>query len=562
MSHSSDAQAIHQAFSEARIRSGNRIDLHPGIHFITGHQLPTRVCQISNNDHGAKPILIDLEGARDFVLEGNGATLHCAGAVLPIRIGNSQRVTIRNITLDWIRPYFTQAEVLDSSPGKLDFHFDPSVYPLAMQNDKLVALDSHDDRTRRLWNLLPFDAARREVSSPRENWHLSNAHRATRLKQDQFRLEAAFPEAYAPGTPIVLMHGDRVAPGIWIEDTQDVVLENVTIHHAPGMGVIAQRSRDLTIDRLRIVPSGSRLFSTWVDAIHMSDCEGNLQIRNCDLRGQFDDAINLHARFTRIGVRTGRCSAYVHTVHPQHAGPTPATPGAGWAFYRRSSLEQISITQVVSVRQMDPTTAEITWADPLPDSHEELAGARYHPDSTVDIQGCRFGANRGRGVLINLEHKVSIHHNYFHVSGRGVESIPDANYWWEGSPVRDLAIHHNIFEDCGFGPCGDDQIYLGPELPDGADPHGQPLRATEQPATPCTKPVLQNVRIENNLFIRHRGRLLHAHGVEGLVFRNNEVQTSTRYPVSHPANLIELGTGMGQHTVESPSSPATPPRAD
>ena len=557
MSHSSDAQALHHAFTQARNRPGQRFELDPRLHGITGDQLPTRLCHVSNNDHGEKPILFDIDGAQDFVLEGNGATLHCGGPVLPIRIGNSRRVTIRNITLDWIRPYFTQADVLDAAPGQLEFRFDPSVYPLEVRNEKLVAIDPYDQRPGRLWNLLPFDAARQEVSSPRENWHLSNTHRATRLGPDHIRLEAAFPECYAPGTPIVLMHGDRVAPGLWIEDAQDVVLENVTIHHAPGMGVVAQRSQNLTIHHLRVLPSGPRLFSTWVDAIHMADCEGNIHIRNCELRGQFDDAVNLHARFTQLGVRTGRCSALVHTTHPQHAGPSPATPGAGWAFYLRNSLEQVGVTRVVSVRQMHATTAEVTWADPLPASPEELVGARFHPDSTVEIAGCRFGANRGRGVLINLEHHTTIHHNHFHVSGRGVESIPDANYWWEGSPVRDLAIHDNTFEDCGFGPCGDDQIFLGPELPDGADPNGQPLRATEQPATPCTKPVLQNVRIENNLFIRHRGRLLHAHGVEGLVFRNNEVQASTRHPVSHPDSLIELGAGMGQHTVENPA----PPRA-
>lgn len=98
-----------------------------------------------------------------------------------------------------------------------------------------------------------------------------------------------------------------------------------------------------------------------------------------------------------------------------------------------------------------------------------------------------------------------------------------------------------------------DQIYLGPERPNGADPHHDPVRATEQTAAPCARPVLKNIRIEDNLFIRHSGSLLHAHGVDGLVFRGNRVLDSTRYPVTPVTALIDLGAGMGRHTVEEPT---------
>lgn len=523
-------------------------------HAIMARQLPTRHCHISNNDHGLKPILFDIEGARDFVLDGDGAAFDCRGPVLPIRIGNSRNIIIRNLTIDWLRPSFTPATVVDAADGRLEFVCDPDEFPLAVHDDRLVACDPHDAHTGRLWNLLPFDAQRGEVSSTVENWHLGGAHTAHQVAPGRFLLEAAFPEVYAPGTPIVLMHGDRVAPGIWIENSQDVVIENVTIHHAPGMGVIAQRSRNITIDGLRVVPSGKRLFSTWVDAVHMTDCDGATLVRNCELRGQFDDAVNLHARFSLMGARTGRCSALIHTIHPQHAGSSPATPGCGWAFYRRTTLELASVTRVKSVRQIDPTTAEVAWDDPLPEAGEEWVGARFDPDSTVEIRGCLFGANRGRGVLINLEHHAAVEHNHFHVSGRAVESIPDANYWWEGSPVRDLVIRGNTFDNCCYGPCGDDLMYFGPELPDGSDPRGNPLRATDHAAAPCTTPVMRNITVEQNTIIRHRGRALHAHGVDGLVFRQNTIRDASRHPGSDPASLIDLGPGMGRTDIDAEGS--------
>lgn len=550
MSALSSASELRRAFHATGGRGTHQ--LPPGRHTFLARDLPSRLCHISNNDHGAKPILFDVEGASDFVLDGCGAVLLCCGPVLPIRVGNSRHVTIRNLTIDWVRPGFTPAEIVATSAGRIELSYDPDAFPLDVEHERLVAREPHDPRAGRLWNLLPFDAIRREVSSAIENWHLSRSHRAVRTGSDRIVLQADFPEIYAPGTPVVLMHGDRVAPGIWIENAEDVLVENVTIHHAPGMGVIAQCSRNLTIDRLRVSPADGRLFSTWVDALHMADCDGSTRVVNCDLRGQFDDAVNLHARFSLVGERTGRCSALIRTVHPQHAGPSPAAPGCGWAFYRRATLALGPITRIVTARRVDDRTAEITCADPLPPDDGEWVCGRWDPDSTVEIQGCRFGSNRGRGVLINLEHHVAIHHNHFHVSGRGVESIPDANYWWEGSPVRDLAIRDNMFEDCGFGPCGDDVLYFGPEMPDGADPRSTPVRATEQTPTACSAPALRNIRVEDNTIIRHRGRVLHAHGVDGLVFRNNVVRDSRRYAVSHPPALIDLGPGMGACAVESP----------
>lgn len=546
------AADLHRRLRDA-LAAGRREFLVPsGTHEVAGDLLPQRVCHISNNDHGPKPILFDLEGARDFVLNGQGATLRCRGNLLPIRVGRGSRVTIRNLVIDWVRPFFTQAEILASEPGSLTFRFDADRYPLESVGGKLVAADGRGWSTDRLWNLLPFDPARREVVGYRENWHLSQSCQTHRVSSDSIRLDAAFVEAYAPGTPIVLMHGNRVAAGIWIEGSEDVTVENVTIHHAPGMGVIAQLSRHVTVERLRVMPSGDRLFSTWVDAVHFADCDGRTRIVNCELRGQFDDAVNLHARFVLVADRTGPHSAILRTVHPQHAGPSPATPGCGWAFYRRNDLTLAEITRVAAVRQTKPEEAEVEFADPLPDEPGELVGGRFDPESSVDVRGCRFGANRGRGVLINLEHRARIFDNHFHVSGRAIESIPDANYWWEGSPVRDLLVRHNTFEDCCFGPCGEDLIYLGPELPDGSDPRGNPLRPTAQEVAPCSRAVLRNIRIEDNVIIRHRGRLLHAHGVDGLVFAGNRVSDSVYYPLNLQTPAICASEGVHNVRIENP----------
>jgi hypothetical protein len=550
-----DAAARLHALLQTALANGEHVlRLPPGEHHIHRSYLPERFCHVSNNDHGLKRILFDLDGAEDFVLDGEGARLIMHGEVLPVRIGNSRGVTIRNLVIDWERPAFSQATVTAGGPGWLEFMADPDRYPMRVDQGRLIAYDSFGWNTEALWNLLPFDAERGEVSSTMENWHLSRLHQASDLGGGRFRLVAAFAESYPVGTPIVLMHGNRVAPGVWIEESVQVLIQDVTIHHAMAMGLVAQVSRDVTVERLRVVPSDDRLFSSWVDAVHFVDCHGATRLLDCELRGQFDDAVNIHASFSRVVAQADPCRVRIQAVHAQRFGPSAATPGAGLAFYRHADMRRVLVTRIVSTSQLNQEFCDLVLAEPVPSDAGALICSRYEPASTVEVRGCRFGANRGRGILINLEHHIVIDGNHFHVSGRAIESMPDANYWWEGSPVQDLVIRNNHFDDCCFGPCGNDLIYIGPELPDGADPRQGPFRTTaDSGSTAEMLPVLSNIRITGNTISHHRGRLLHAHGVQELHFSGNRLEPSSRYPMEPWAEAVDIGPGVVSASVELPT---------
>lgn len=530
----SPAHALHHAL-RAAIQNREAIwSPDPGRHEINGAFLPERFCHVSNNDHGLKRVLFDLEGAEDLILDGQGAELIFFGEVLPIRVGRSRNIAIKNLTIDWRRPFFTQATVIDSGAGWLTFQSEPSDYPLRSDGGRLIAHDAHGWQTDALWNLLPFHPESREVCTKQENWHLSRWHRATDLGGGTFRVEADFRETYTEGTPIVLMHGNRVAPGIWIEESDGVRLENVTIHHAPGMGVVGQLSRDVSIDHVRVVPSGDRLFSSWVDAFHLVDCDGATRIENCEARGQFDDALNIHGNFSKVVARLDSRRLRIQTVHPQRFGRNAATPGTGLAIYRHSNMERLFVTRVSECSPLNQEFCDILLEDPLPENVcGNLVVSRHNPESSIEIRNCSFGANRGRGCLLNIEHRTLVERCHFHVSGHGIESVPDANYWWEGPPALDLTIRGNHFENCGFGPCGSTLIKAGPEFPDGADPRAGALRDTAagQTAQPASEhPVLGRVTIADNTIVHPAGKVIETHNVEHLEFSENRITSSLRGP--------------------------------
>ena len=526
------------------------VHLPGGRHEIDPALLPQVFCHVSNNDHGLKRILCDLDGASDLILDGSGCELVFLGPAIPVRVSNARGVQVRNLTIDWQRPAFTQGVVSDSDNGMLQFTFDSERYPLRVQSGRLVAHDERGWQTTDLWNALPFTDAG-EVATPHENWHLSYTHQAEVIDHSQVRLRAAFPEVYQPGTTVVLMHGKREAPGIWIADSAQVMIEDCTLHHALGMGVVAQTSRDVIIQRVRVAPSGERYFSTWVDATHHVDCQGHTQLLDCNLRGQFDDASNIHNSFSRVIATKTTNEALLQLVHPQQFGPSPAQPGQTIGWYDRQTLTLLDTTTVTYCEHLNEEWSRITVPDTIPDQCEVVCSL-YDPRGKVTVRGNAFGANRGRGILINVEQEAVVEDNHMHVSGIAVESVPDANYWWEGTPLTRLTVRNNIFDRCGWGPCGADTIHMEPELPDGSDPRRGALRDTTDARAAVSRAALGKVTISNNTVRQPQGAFVHAAGIEDLSVTGNRLEEGEGVIRSVDADDCRLGPGIGHVVFDAP----------
>lgn len=82
-----------------------------------------------------------------------------------------------------------------------------------------------------------------------------------------------------PGTVVALRTYYRPAPGIFLSNDKDTRLQNVKVHYAEGMGLLAQLCENITLDEFSVCLRGDkdpRYFTTQADATHFSSCRGRL----------------------------------------------------------------------------------------------------------------------------------------------------------------------------------------------------------------------------------------------------------------------------------------------
>ena len=126
-----------------------------------------------------------------------------------------------------------------------------------------------------------------------------------------------------PGTVVALRTYYRPAPGIFLSNDKDTRLQNVKVHYAEGMGLLAQLCENITLDEFSVCLRGDkdpRYFTTQADATHFSSCRGKIDSRNGLYEGMMDDAINVHGTYLKIKQRLDDHTVIARYMHPQAYG--------------------------------------------------------------------------------------------------------------------------------------------------------------------------------------------------------------------------------------------------
>ena len=69
---------------------------------------------------------------------------------------------------------------------------------------------------------------------------------AKEIENNIVEFTANFTEIHKEGNIINITHEQRFNPGIFINDSKNILLENIIINHTGAMGIIAQNSKNIS----------------------------------------------------------------------------------------------------------------------------------------------------------------------------------------------------------------------------------------------------------------------------------------------------------------------------
>ena len=493
---------------------------------------------ISNHDQtNPKKVGIALEDMKNLTLDGQGSEFVFHGRMLPVSLLRSENCLLKNFSIDFENPHIAQVNIVENDPQ------DGIVFEPAPWVDYRIAKDSIFEAYGEGWTMrhswgIAFDGDTKhlvyntsDIGCPTKG--------ASEVAPRRIHAPGWKDARLVPGTVVAMRGWGRPTPGIFLSHDVNTTIENVKVHYAEGMGLLAQLCENITLEKFGVCLKGDadpRYFTTQADATHFSGCKGKIVSCNGLYEGMMDDAINVHGTYLKVVKRVDDRTLVGRYMHGQSWGFEWGCPGDEVQFIRSNTMELVGKqNKIISIRPYDKEQTEgareflITFQEPVDQVINEQSGfgienLTWTPE--VLFSGNVIRNNRARGSLFSTPRKTIVENNLFdHTSGAAILLCGDCNGWFETGACRHVIIRKNRFVNAltNLFQFTNAVISIYPEIPDlkGQQQyfHGGPEGG---------------IVIEDNEFETFDAPILYAKSVDGLVFRNNTIKLNTEYKPFHP----------------------------
>ena len=519
-----DGEAVILRFSEGRY------DFHE-------KGAAVREYYISNHDQdNPKKVGIALEDMKNLTLDGQGAQFVFHGRMLPVSLLRSENCSLKNFSIDFENPHIAQVKILENTPHE-GFVFDPASWvKYRIAKDSIFEAYGEGWTLKHSWGIA-FDGDTKhlvyntsDIGCPTKG--------ASEIAPRRIRAPHRKDARLVPGTDVAMRGWGRPTPGIFLSHDLNTTLENIKVHYAEGMGLLAQFSENITLEKFCVCLKGEddpRYFTTQADATHFSGCKGKITSCNGLYEGMMDDAINVHGTYLKVVKRIDDHTLVGRYMHDQSWGFEWGRAGDEVQFVQSSTMELIgNQNKIASIRPHDKEQIDgarefiITFdeaIDPAVNGQSGFGIENLTWTPEVLFAGNTIRNNRARGSLFSTPRKTVVENNLFdHTSGAAILLCGDCNGWFETGACRNVIIRKNRFVNAltNLFQFTNAVISIYPEIPDLKNQqkyfHGGPEGG---------------IVIEDNEFDTFDAPILYAKSVDGLIFRNNVIKKNTDYKPFH-----------------------------
>ncbi len=517
---------LREALAKCRAEGAGRLVLAPGVWNLHPERADGMHRYVSNHDPGTKRVAIHLDRVAGFEIEGSGATLMCHGVMTPFAVDRSTNIAIRNLTIDWDKPFHLEGTVVAVDGDAFEVEMLPAS-EVVLRDGRLYGgmaelffgelQDPGQARQDFQWNYW-VDPATKAAAAIQPRLSMWNARlkvfaEITETGTNRFRFRNAHNVLPTLGSVMVckgMNRPNRLSPAIHLSSVDGVTVENVTIHHAGGMGVIAEDCTDPVLRNVRVAlrPGATSLITTTADATHFVGCRGKVTVEGCLFENMLDDSCNVHGVYAIAEGLLAPDRLAVSFSHFEQLGTAFARPGDRMRLLQRDTLLPYADFGMKAIERINEDYYVLTLDRPVADlyrTNSSVENVTTRPD--FDYVNNTVRNNRARGILVTSGGKVRIENNRFErPSMMGVLVEGDNNFWYESGGVEDVVIRGNRFV--------------------GLHPSAPVFRLA--PLQPKEKNLLQppyhrNIRILDNTIEAAGPLVVDAGRVAGLEFSGNTV---------------------------------------
>ena len=482
-----DTAAFVAAFRAAAAGSDGRLVIPKGQYHLNATNAP-----------GHRGALLSAARRGPVSIEGDGAELLIRGMASVFSFSECTNVSARGLVIDWERPPFSEGIVAAAGARFIDVQV-AAGYPVH-GGEQVGAFMSYDPVTR-----LPTG----------KNLDVYGSVERTELIGPQMlRLHFTREIAVPLGTLLVLRHQVYGYNAFNFYRCAGVRASDVTVYSAPGMGLAAINSSDLTLSHFNVClrPNSGRLMSATADATHFGGCKGTVTLEDCLFEGMGDDGANVKSGLYLI-VRQRLDAQTVLGQHNLKMADLP-DPGDRMEMAHTDTLTAFATRQVQAAKMApgEGNFHRVTFAEPLPAELREgdvLGNASRVPK--LRMRRCTVRANRARGVLCQTRDALIEDCAFRNCTSAGVLVLTEVVHFYESIGTRDVTVRHNLFENCNRGAAA-------------AEASLAALAWLKDFAYPTKPGVHRDVTFEGNRFVGADGKAIFAVGVDGLTIRNNQIE--------------------------------------
>ncbi|WP_282122116.1 right-handed parallel beta-helix repeat-containing protein [Algibacter mikhailovii] len=550
-------QAVLSRILEAKEKPISQIKFEKGTYHFYPDKGLEQFVYISNHCDLMVNTPFPLNGFNNLDIDGQGSTFIFHGVIIPFLIDESSNVSVKNLTIDWADPFHSEGLIVARDENKKTFDMQISdTYPYEIRNGQIFFIKPYYEHS--LGQSILFDPERKAIAYNTEAYTgistIKKNDNQRYIESIEYKYEHEdrapeykymgkeanlFVEELKPGVVrvhnhkkkmppvgmILVMKGEqgfnRVSPAFRVSHTKGFNATNINIHHAGGMGIIAENSSDLILDRFNITPSHGRMVSTTADATHFVGCSGKVVIKNSTFNNQLDDATNVHGTYQKIVDILSENQIGVRMMHHQQKGFVVGQPNETLGFVRlEKSFFPYKKTTIASIDYINDRYQIVTLKEKLPkevkvgDLIENLDG---YPELLV--KNCKISNNRARGLLISNPKRTVIEDNFFNTEMEAILIPVESGYWFESGNAANVIIRNNVFQDCQHGGHNRGIIRL----------------VTDEDNRNI---AFKNIEISNNTFNQFDNLILEVSNTDGLKFTGNTITNSGTFPRLHPSNPV------------------------